>query len=149
VVADDLGWSTVPVLLPVAAHLEEKRLLAVLENYSAPVRDRVVAANELVWLRWCRANDAIDVSCLRLKRARVSHLHFELFVEYELAAQQLRPELFVAMSAYGDHASGYIGTEVAYSQGGYETRAKASLLALSVERGLMDAFKRLLQDPQR
>ncbi len=41
--------------------------------------------------------------------------------------------LFVALAAYGDYAPGYIGTEVSYQQGGYETSPKASLVAPSVE----------------
>ena len=117
--------------LPVAPHLDEKRLLAILENKAAPVRERAEAAGELVWLRRCRAHDTIDVGCLRLGRSRILHLPGELFVEYQLAAQQLRPDLFVALAAYGDYAPGYIGTEVAYPQGGYETGPRASLVAPS------------------
>ena len=86
------------------------------------------------------------MTCLRLGRARVLHLPGELFVEYQLAAQKLRPDLFVAMAAYGDYGPGYIGTEIAYSQGGYETEPRSSLVAPSVERVLMEAIERLLRD---
>ena len=58
----------------------------------------------------------------------------------------MRPDLFVAMAAYGDYAPGYIGTEVAYSQGGYETSPSASSVAPGVEAVLMDAIERLLRD---
>jgi len=68
----------------------------------------------------------------------------ELFVEYQLAAQKLRPELFVAMAAYGDYSPGYIGTEIAYSQGGYESSERASRVAPEVEGVLMGAVKTLL-----
>jgi hypothetical protein len=142
--AADLGWESLAVALPVARHLDEKRLLAVLENGSAPTRERAEAANELVWLLRCRAGEKIDVGCLRLKHARVLHMPGELFVEYQLAAQRLRPDLFVAMTAYGDYAPGYIGTEVSYEQGGYETGPKASLVAPSVEAVLAEATKLLL-----
>jgi hypothetical protein len=144
--AADLAWETVPVALPPAPHLDEGKLLAVLDDATAPVRERYSAAGELAWLRRCRAGETIDVSCLRLGRARVLHLPGELFVEYQLAAQKLRPGLFVAMAAYGDYAPGYIGTEVAYSQGGYETGPRASLVAPGVERVLMAAIERLLGD---
>ena len=139
-----LKWETVSVALPVAPHLDEKRLLAVLENRSATIRDRAEAASALVWLRRCRAGDLIDVGCLKIKQARVIHMPGELFVEYQLAAQQMRPDLFVAMAAYGDYGPGYIGTEVSYQQGGYETGPKASLVAPSVETTIMDALSRLL-----
>ena len=144
--AADLGWESTPVVLPVAPHLDEKRLLSTLESSSATVPARAKAANDLVWLRRCLAGDLIDVSCLRLKRARILHLPGELFVEYQLAAQKLRPELFVAMAAYGDYGPGYIGTEVAYSQGGYETEPRSSRVAPGVERVLMDVIQRLLHD---
>jgi hypothetical protein len=141
----DLEWESLPVALPPAAHLHEAKLEAVVNDTSKAVHERSKAATELVWLRRCHAGDKIAVSCLHLGKARVLHLPGELFVEYQLAAQQLRPDLFVATAAYGDYAPGYIGTEVAYSQGGYETGPKASLVAPSVEHILMDAIKRLLR----
>jgi hypothetical protein len=70
-----------------------------------------------------------------------------LFVEYQLAAQARRPDLFVAMAAYGDYAPGYIGTEIAYTQGGYETSPRASKVAPEVESMLMGAIERLLGMP--
>ena len=45
----------------------------------------------------------------------------ELFIEYQLAAEKMRPDATVCMAAYGDYGPGYIGTEIAYTQGGYET----------------------------
>ncbi len=68
----------------------------------------------------------------------------ELFVEYQLAAQKLRPDLFVSMAAYGEYAPGYIGTEIAYSQGGYEASERASQVAPQVEAVLMGAVEKLL-----
>ena len=144
--AEDVGWTSVPVALPVAPHLDEGKLVAVLDDPSAKVVARAKAANDLAWLRRVKAGETIDVSCLRLGRARVLHLPGELFVEYQLAAQALRPDRFVAMAAYGDYGPGYIGTEVAYSQGGYETQPSSSLVAPGVERVLTDAIARLLRD---
>nr|MBC8290524.1 hypothetical protein [Planctomycetota bacterium] len=86
-----------------------------------------------------------NISCLSIDKARVLHMPGELFVEYQLAAQKLRPDLFVAMAAYGDYAPGYIGTEIAYGQGGYETSERASRVAPSVEKTLMTAVRKLLK----
>jgi len=69
----------------------------------------------------------------------------ELFVEYQLAAKAMRPDLFVAMAAYGDYAPWYIGTAVAYEEGGYETSPPASNVAPAVEEVLMGAIKKLLR----
>ncbi len=68
----------------------------------------------------------------------------ELFVEYQLAAQRMLPAAMVCMAAYGDDGCGYIGTEIAYSQGGYET-TKVSQVAPQVEKVLMDGMKALLE----
>jgi len=145
--ADDLGWETVPVALPPAPHLDERALLAIVADKDKPIRERGVAGDELAWLRRCHAGEKIDVSCLRLgAEARVLLLPGELFVEYQLAAQKFRPELFVATAAYGDYGPGYIGTAESYSQGGYETGPHASRVAPEVESVLMDAIKQLLRD---
>jgi hypothetical protein len=146
ITAADLGWESIPVALPVAPHLDERQLVATLENTKAKVTERAKAANDLVWVRRCKAGDPIDVAILRLGRCRVLHMPGELFVEYQLAAQAMRPDLFVAMAAYGDYAPGYIGTEIAYPQGGYETLPSSSLVAPSVEHVLTEAMKRLLRD---
>ena len=67
----------------------------------------------------------------------------ELFVEYQLAAKAERPDLFVAMAAYGDYGPEYICTDIAYQQGGYEG-SDASGVAPGSEKIMMDAIKNLL-----
>lgn len=143
--ADDLDWETIAVALPPAPHLNEKTLLARLQDTKASVSARFAAADDLIWLRRCRAGEKVDISCLHLGTARVLHMPGELFVEYQLAAQKMRPDLFVAMAAYGEYAPGYIGTKIAYGQGGYETSPRASKVAPSVEQVLTNAVARLLK----
>ncbi len=146
VTARDLGWTSLAVALPVATHLDEAKLLKTLADKSAKTTARAKAANDLAWLRRCRAGGTIDLGCLRIANARVLHLPGELFIEYQLAAQALRPDLFVAVAAYGDYAPGYIGTAAAYPQGGYETQPTSSLVAPGVELVLNQAIARLLRD---
>ncbi|MBM3335938.1 hypothetical protein FJY63_14870, partial [Candidatus Sumerlaeota bacterium] len=142
--AKDVGWKVEPVALPLAAHLKEAELKAALRGpTSGPV---LGAAPLLVWLKRCQAGRRIDLACLRLGQARVLHMPGELFVEYQLAAKQMRRDLFVAMAAYGDYGTGYIGTTIAYKQGGYETAARSSNVAPDVEAVLMDAMRKLLRD---
>ena len=69
----------------------------------------------------------------------------ELFVEFQLAAAKLRPHDHVCLAAYGDYGPGYIGTEIAYSQGGYETSPRASRVAPEVESVIMDGLRKLLK----
>ncbi len=142
--ADDVGWTVEPVVLPASEQMDEAALAKTVEDKDAKAEDRWYAAKNLVWLRRCQSGDPIDVSCLTLNRARVLHMPGELCIGYQLAAQELRPDLFVAMAAYGDYAPGYIAMEIAYSQGGYESSPGASKVAPSVEGVLMGAVRKLL-----
>lgn len=143
--AEDVAWTFEPVVLPAAPHLNEKTLLAALADEKATPAARWAAGSNLFWLYRCEAKEPINIACLSIGKARVLHMPGELFVEYQLAAQKLRPDLFVAMAAYGDYAPGYIGTEIAYSQGGYETSQRASRVAPSVEKTLMTAVRKLIK----
>jgi len=139
-----LAWQTVNVQLPAAPHLDEKKLIAILQDKSIDPDQKMYAGKDLVWLRRTQQGETLQISCLKLAKARVLFMPGELFVEYQLAAQTMKPELFVAMAAYGEYAPGYIGTKIAYSQGGYETSQRASRVAADVEKVLMDGMKELL-----
>lgn len=141
--ADEIDWKTVPVNLPVAEHLKEDELRETLKS-SSPRGEVIPGAGELAWVLRCKAKHAIDIGCLHVGQARVLHMPGELFVEYQLAAKSLRPDLLVAMAAYGDYGPSYIGTTIAYSEGGYETSPQASNVAPHAESVLMNAVKRLL-----
>ena len=56
----------------------------------------------------------------------------------------MKPLATVCMAAYGDYGPGYIGTQIAYSQGGYET-GYVSRVAPEVEKVLTDATADLLK----
>ncbi len=146
VTAADVGWQVEPVLLPPARHLKEAELQARLKARDAAFFLTGGAA-QLAWLHRCESKHPIEVTCLTLGRARLLHLPGELFVEYQLAAKAARPDRFVAMASYGDYGPGYIGTAVAYQEGGYETGPNASNVAPEVEGVLMGAIRRLLKNP--
>jgi hypothetical protein len=139
-------WVVESVALAPSKHLSLEALEAALRE-----RDPKLAteggASRLAWLRRCLAGHKNEVSCLHLGRARVLHVPGELFVEYQLAAKAQRPDLFVAMAAYGDYAPWYIGTAVAYEEGGYETEPRSSNVGPEAESLLMGAIKKLLRDP--
>ena len=141
----DVRWTVEPVTLPVRNTLQEDKLMKSLTDIKAPTRVRLRAARDLVFLRRTKAGHRIPLSCLQIGPARVLHMPGELFVEYQLAAQQMRVNDFVAMAAYGDYGPGYIGTKIAYLQGGYETGI-VSRVAPEVEDVLMSAMRKLLVD---
>lgn len=142
--AKDVGWESTAVLLLPAPHFDQEKMLATIDNADAPIMQRFQAANNLAWLERSQKGETIDLSCLSLGDARILHMPGELFVEYQLEAQRLAPEQFVAMAAYGDYGPAYIGTAVAYTQGGYETGANASHVAPEVEGVLMRGIAKLL-----
>lgn len=144
--ADDVRWGVDTVRLAAASHLNEPELRARMKGKDAAFFLSGGAA-KLAFLERCRANRDTDITCLSLGPARILHLPGELFVEYQLAAKALRPGQFTAMAAYGDYGPGYIGTAVAYSQGGYETSPASSNVGPEVEEVLMGAIRRLLAAP--
>jgi hypothetical protein len=144
ITAEDVGWAVEPVTLPVRETLVEESLLARLADRSLKDSERIRAARDLVFLRRVRGGHRIGIACLSLGEARILHLPGELFVEYQIAAQAMRPDQFTAMAAYGDYGTGYIGTAVSYGQGGYET-GPVSRVGPGSEAVLMEAMKRLLQ----
>jgi hypothetical protein len=143
--AESVGWSTLPVSLPPARDLEEKSLQAQLTARD-PRFLTGGGASRLAWLRRCGAGHQIEIGCLRLGRARILHMPGELFVEYQLAAEADRPELFVTMAAYGDYGPWYIGTAKAYEEGGYETTPPASNVGPGAEAPLLKAIHELLRN---
>ena len=139
----DIGWSSVPVKLPLSNHLKAEELIAKLK--ATPPKGYISFADQLAWLKRTEEGHAIDITCLRVGSSRMVHLPGELFVEYQLAAKAMRPDLHVAVAAYGDYGPGYIGSTCAYEQGGYEVGPTSSNVAPQVEPVLIEAMKQLLE----
>jgi hypothetical protein len=143
--AADVAWRTVSVALPPAPHLDEAKLLEVINDKEKSPLQRFTLANNMVWLKRAQAQaNKIDLACLTLGKAKILHMPGELFVEYQLEAEQLAPDHFVAMAAYGDYGTAYIGTAISYTQGGYETGPTASHVAPESEGVLMKGIAALL-----
>jgi hypothetical protein len=141
----DLDWNATEVLLPPGKHLVEKDLIAQLEDPEVEADWKMYVAKHLAWLRRTEAGKVITISALRLGKVQLLHLPGELFIEYQLAAQKMRPDDIICTAAYGEYGMGYIGTAEAYSQGGYETSERASRVAPGVEAILMQAIKEVLK----
>ncbi|MBI2435528.1 MAG: hypothetical protein HYV26_21960 [Candidatus Hydrogenedentes bacterium] len=141
----DVGWIVARVSMPVRTEVSLEHEEQVLRDVNAPSAAREQAANEVAWIKRAEQGDETCLSALRLGSVYVLHMPGELFVEYQLAAQSMRPEAFVAMAAYGDYGPGYIGTAEAYPQGGYETGVYVSRTAPEVEEVLMAGMRKLLE----
>ena len=146
----DVRWQVEAVKLPGG-----KEIQSLLKDFDARKKDTTFLlatpwhknATQLAWLERSRQGKSIDVSCLTLGQARILHLPGELFVEYQLAAKKMAPNQFVAMAAYGDGGPGYIGTAIAYDQGGYEITV--SNVGAESERVLMKAIENLINGKGR
>lgn len=143
--AKDLVWTVRPTPLPVREEIDEAYEQKVLANPKAPDGARRQAARELVWRKRCAEGYAIPIQVLHIKEDAIVHMPGELFVEYQIMAQEEKPNAVVATAAYGEYGPGYIGTKIAYAQGGYETELHVSRTSTQVEDTLREALEDLLQ----
>ena len=140
ITAEAISWDIAPLALPLPENQEE------MKTWMA-TKDSIFLSNnlsKLVFVRRSQAGKQLDVRCLRLGRARILFAPGELFVEFQLAAKAIRPDLFIAMAAYGDYAPGYICTAVAYKEGGYEPGVASGVTA-DAEVVVMTAIRKLLR----
>lgn len=113
-----------------------------LNDPKASIAKRNNAAFQLAWLK--RLDRPIDVGCLDFGgHTMVLHLPGEAFIEYQLAAQKMRPDVQVLVASYGDDGCGYIPTAVGYGQGGYEPTV--SLSSPESEEILLRTIRKLLK----
>jgi hypothetical protein len=140
--AGQVQWRTVPLRLPPRTdpgYTEEEnrtRMADPKENVVARIR----AATRVAFRQ--RIARPLDLSLLEIGELRIVHLPGECMVDFQLYAQSLLPERFVAVAAYGDLGPGYICTEKSFAEGGYEPTA--SRAGQSSEHVLKKALRRLL-----
>jgi hypothetical protein len=142
--ASKVSWRFTSLPLPLSKLYNARDLKVKIADDGLKDAERLRAARNYVWARRCEMGETIDMQCLQIGSAYVLHMPGELFIEYQLAAQKMRPNASVMMAAYGDYGAGYIGTSIAYTQGGYET-GPVSRVAPAVEDVLMKAMRELLK----
>ena len=85
----------------------------------------------------------IPITCLQLNgEVGILHLPGETFIEYQLFAQGLWPEAFVAVAGYGDLGPGYITLARSFAEGGYEPTD--SFVSGEAEQIMRDAIERVM-----
>lgn len=145
VTAADVEWRFEPVALPLSDRLKKLAdIEKILTDEKVVPRERARAARDISYAKRINGGHKIELSSLRLGKATVLNLPGEIFIEYQLAAQKVRPDQFLCTAGYGDYGPGYIGTTAAYPQGGYET-SLVSRTAPEVESVLMAAIQKLLK----
>jgi hypothetical protein len=114
------GWHTTQLVPPPRAGIGIDELERQVADKSATVVNRNRPSFQLSWLRRLERQVPIVLSALEIDDVRLLHLPSECFVEYQLRAQAMRPDAFVATAAYGDGGPWYIPTQEEYPNGGYE-----------------------------
>jgi hypothetical protein len=115
-----IDWRTVELLPPVRSSFSAEALQAQIADKTASGAVRGRAAYMLAWLRRLEQKIPVVLAALQVNGIRLLHLPGECFVEYQLRAQQLQAELFVATAAYGDNGTWYVPVKDEYPLGGYE-----------------------------
>ena len=140
---DQIAWKTLPVMLPLKDEdkYDVAKNRALIEDPKTPDKERMQAARQIVLAEWMA--QPLQLSLLRMGPVELVHLPGESMIEFQLYTQKQKPDRFLAVAAYGDLATGYICTEEAFSEGGYEP--SASHLAPKSEAILKKAIRRLLE----
>ncbi len=123
------------------AEMEKKLLPGI-----APFQ-QCLAAMGLSWRKRSAAGRPIEVPLIDFGAAQFLLLPGEVYVEYQLAAQKLRPDSFLLVAGYGDGATGYIPTEQHWAERDGNL-SDWCWVAPGAEQAMMDALRRLLL-PQR
>lgn len=141
---ESVAWTTTSLKPEGRIDPDIEAIEARIHRKGATTADRNRNAFRLTWLRRCERGDPLTLGALHLNaKAAILHLPGEVFVEYQLAAQQAAPGKFVAVAAYGDDGPWYLPTSEAYPQGGYEV--SVAFCESGVDRLLREAQRSLLE----
>jgi hypothetical protein len=139
-----IKWRSEPLDLPIADHLQADTLKVIIADTTKTYNERFVAVRQLAWLEQNTNGSPMNVTSLQLGDTWLLHLPGEPFVEYQLAAQKLKPNGTVCTAAYGEDGILYIGTEISYQQGGYEVDKRVNLTTPQAEQILTSTIQKVL-----
>ena len=140
-VPDRLEWRVCPLQFPPRQDFSAEELRQRIADTTLTMQARKLATIQLSFLHRTVAQIPTLLTALHLNDdICLLHLPGEAFVEYQLYAQALRPDAFVAVPSYGDLGMGYIPLEQSYIEGGYEvtwafaTPASEALMKQAIDR---------------
>jgi sugar phosphate isomerase/epimerase len=119
-----LGWRVVPLELPLRTGpgFSEADCLARLSDPDGSPGSRVYeGAMRLAFAQ--RIRRPLQVRALELGTAQMLFLPGEPMLAFQTYAQQCQPDGFVAVAGYCDCGPGYLCTDAAFEEGGYEPTA--------------------------
>lgn len=139
-----VGFRTVPLILPPRDD-EEFRVEALRDRLKSDPRSfgRCLAAMGLSYRARFDRGQPIDLPVLDLGTALYVVLPGEMYVEFQLEAQAMRPDAFVVVAGYGECATGYVPTEQAVREGDTNLRDWC-WVAPGAEARVMEALRNAL-----
>jgi len=118
--AKSLVWRSMDLIPVPHPSLKAPALEKQIASAGSPIAARNRPAYQLSWLRRLEKRIPIVLSSLQIGSVKLLHLPGEPFIEYQLRAQSLAAESFVAAAAYGDGGPWYLPVKDEYPHGGYE-----------------------------
>jgi len=142
--AETIHWRTVPLLLTPRddGEFAEAACRATMANAALTPNARLGAAATLAFR--ARSQTPFILSALQIGKTHILHLPGESVIEYQLFAQELLPDQFVAVAAVGDCGCGYLCLEKFFPEGGYEPTA--SNVIPTSEQAIRAAIRQLVSN---
>ncbi|MBN1393604.1 MAG: twin-arginine translocation signal domain-containing protein [Pirellulales bacterium] len=120
--AGEVRWRTYPLLFKPRTdegYRLEDCLTRVNDSKASPAQRSYTGAMRAAFHQ--RKDRPIELSCLEIGDVSILHLPGEPMICFQLYAQELKPDCFVAVAGYGDGGPGYLCPEKVFSDnGGYE-----------------------------
>lgn len=135
-------WRAHSILPEPNESYNEEDTLAIVRDPKQIAGNRIRAAMRVAFLRRLAAKTPVVLSSLKVDDTSLLHLPAELFVEYQLRAQSIAPDRFVATAAYGDGGLWYVPVKEEFPRGGYEVRV--ANCAPSIDGMLDEGIRKLL-----
>ncbi len=115
-----VSWKSYDILPPARGIFNEEDLKKKISNKANSVVNRNRPSYTLAWIQRLQKKIPITLSSLQMNDIKTLHLPAESFIEYQLRAQSIQPDQFIATAAYGDGGPWYIPIAEEYPTGGYE-----------------------------
>jgi hypothetical protein len=141
-----ITWRTYPLVLPRrtdSGYSAEESRARLIDPKQVPSVRFYRGAIPLAFA--ARIDQPIELCALTIGKLHIVNLPGEPMIEFQLYAQSLLPDAFVAVAGYGDGCCGYLCTDAAYDEGGYEPTD--TLVAPGAEAKLKEAIRSLLGAP--
>jgi hypothetical protein len=139
---DQVHWNFTLFSFRPREDLDSDALRGVAANTAESTANRHRAAMAWSWLSRVRANQPVRLSRVDLPAVRLLFLPGETFVEYQLEAQKIDPNVPLFTVAYGDGGPWYIPLDRSFDEGGYEP--SVSWVSRKSEQPYREAIRKLL-----